>query len=112
MKKASTPQSDQNIPELKCEKLGVGVRGKYLKQIRQGSNVVVLQSEIQKAFPTSEAINKALASMLVFAQETQEFAVQSKRHSRKQGAGSRSNPPILGNNCLAANPPYKLKCFP
>lgn len=37
----------------------------------QGSNVVVLQPEIQKAFPTSEAVNKALATMLAFAKETQ-----------------------------------------
>ncbi|MFY9259886.1 MAG: hypothetical protein WAO71_05180 [Gallionella sp.] len=85
MKKAFTTKSELDIPELKREQLGVGVRGKYLKHISQGSNVVVLQPEIQKAFPTSEAVNKALASMLLFAQETQEFAVQSKRNSRKQG---------------------------
>lgn len=64
MKKASTTKSDQDIPELKREQLGVGVRGKYFKHITQGSPVVVLLSEIQEAFPTSEAVNKALASML------------------------------------------------
>ena len=62
---------DQDIPELKREQLGSGVRGKYLAQFRQASNVVVLQPEIYKAFPTSEAVNKALASMLAFARETQ-----------------------------------------
>lgn len=61
MKKASIKMADQDIPELKREELGKGVRGKYLKHFMQGSNVVVLRPEIQKAFPTSEAVNKALA---------------------------------------------------
>ncbi len=63
--------ADLDIPELKCDQLGKGVRGKYLQHFVQGSSVVVVQHEIQKAFPTSEAVNKALASMLAFAHETQ-----------------------------------------
>lgn len=59
MKKASTTKSDQDIPELKRKQLRVGVRGKYFKHIKQGSNVVVLLPEIQDAFPMSEAVNKA-----------------------------------------------------
>jgi len=55
---------EQDIPELKREQLGAGVRGNYLNHFGQGSNVVVLQPEILKAFPTSEAVNKALTSML------------------------------------------------
>ena len=84
MKKPSTKKSDQDIPELKRDQLGVGVRGKYLKHMVQGSNVVVLQPEIQKAFPTSEAVNRALASMLAFAQETQSLSGRPKRSSRKR----------------------------
>lgn len=84
MKKASTTKSEQDIPELKREQLGAGVRGKYLKHVSQDSNVVILQPEIQKAFPTSEAVNKALASMLAFAQETQVLTAHPKRTSRKQ----------------------------
>jgi hypothetical protein len=86
MKKAFTTKADQDIPELKREQLGVGVRGKYFKHFTQGSNVVVLQPEIQKAFPTSEAVNKALASMLAFAQETQGLTRRAKRTSRKRAA--------------------------
>ena len=76
--------ADQDIPELKRDQLGDGVRGKYLKQFVRGSNVVVLQPEIQKAFPTSEAVNKALASMLAFAQETQGLTGRSSRMPRKR----------------------------
>nr|WP_315465109.1 hypothetical protein [uncultured Rhodoferax sp.] len=83
MKKASTKMADQDIPELKRDQLGKGVRGKHLKHFVQGSNVVVLQPEIQKAFPTSEAVNKALASMLAFAQETQGLTAKPQRAARK-----------------------------
>ena len=76
--------ADQDIPELTRDQLGRGVRGKYLKNFSQGSNVVVLQPEILKAFPTSEAVNKALASMLAFAQETQGLTSRSSRASRKR----------------------------
>ena len=86
MKKTSTNKGDQDIPVLKCAQLGIGVRGKYFRKFTQASNVVVLQPEIQKAFPTSEAVNKALASMLAFAQETQGLAGRSKRPSRKRAA--------------------------
>ena len=85
MKKPSISKDEQDIPELKREQLGVGVRGKYHKQFTQGSNVVVLQPEIQKAFPTSEAVNKALASMLAFTQEAQ-VLTHPKRTPRKRVA--------------------------
>ena len=78
--------ADQDIPELKREQLGEGIRGKYLKPFVQGSNVVVLQPAIQKAFPTSEAVNKALASMLAFAQETQGLTAISGRATRKRAS--------------------------
>jgi hypothetical protein len=86
MKKASTKMADQDIPELKRDELGKGVRGKYLKNFMQGSNVVVLQPEIQKAFPSSEAVNKALASLLAFAQETQVLTGRPSRTPRKRAS--------------------------
>ncbi len=87
MKKVSTSKADPDIPELKREQLGVGVRGKYFQQFAHGSNVVVLRPEIQKAFPTSEAVNNALASMLAFAQEAKNLTSRSKRIPRKRVVG-------------------------
>ena len=86
MKKASMNMADQDIPELKRDQLGKGVPGKFLKYVLQGSNVVVLQPEIQKAFPTSHAVNKALASMLAFAQETQGLTSRPSEASGKRTA--------------------------
>ena len=69
MKKPSTKADDLDIPEFKREQLGRGVRGKYLSKFQQGSNIVVVRPELLKAFPTSAAVNDALASYLAFAQE-------------------------------------------
>ena len=86
MKKPSTGKDKQDIPELTREQLGKGVRGKYFQHYTQQSNVVVLKPEIQKAFPTSEAVNKALASMLAFSEETQALAASKAVRSTKRRA--------------------------
>lgn len=41
-----------------------GVRGKYAKLVADGTNVVVLDPEVAKQFPTSEAVNKALRQII------------------------------------------------
>lgn len=70
MSKASTRRADDDLPVLKREQLGKGVRGKYFRQYTQGSNVVALRPEIYKAFPTSEAVNEALAHLLATTRES------------------------------------------
>ena len=37
-----------------------GIRGKYAKEYKKGSNVVILEPEISEEFPTSESVNEAL----------------------------------------------------
>ena len=40
-------------------------RGKYFKRLlKEGSNVVVLDRDVAKAFPDSTAVNKALRSVM------------------------------------------------
>ena len=42
-----------------------GVRGKYYKRIQEeGTNVVLLDRDVQKAFPDSITVNEALRSIL------------------------------------------------
>lgn len=38
----------------------IGVRGKYLPRLAKGDNVVVLDRDIAKVFPTSKTVNDAL----------------------------------------------------
>jgi hypothetical protein len=37
-----------------------GVRGKYAKSYREGTNVVLIDADLHKLFPNSEAVNRAL----------------------------------------------------
>jgi hypothetical protein len=41
-----------------------GVRGKYAARVRQGTNIVVLDPDVAKAFPDSRAVNRALRAFL------------------------------------------------
>jgi len=41
-----------------------GVRGKYAKSYREGSNVVLIDPDLHKHFPDSEAVNRALREYL------------------------------------------------
>ena len=40
------------------------VRGRYASRVSEGTNIVLLDPEIAAAFPTSEAVNKALRGLL------------------------------------------------
>jgi hypothetical protein len=41
-----------------------GVRGKHARRFGAGSNVVVLDPDVAKAFPDSAAVNEALRALL------------------------------------------------
>jgi hypothetical protein len=41
-----------------------GVRGKYAKSYREGTNVVLIDPDLQKIFPDSDAVNRALRDYL------------------------------------------------
>lgn len=40
-----------------------GARGRYARRYREGSNVVVLDPDVAKAFKTPEAVNSALRAI-------------------------------------------------
>jgi len=41
-----------------------GIRGKYAKRFEEGTNLVLLEPEVAKYFPTAQAVNKALQSLI------------------------------------------------
>ncbi len=53
-------EEDTLRPEYPAELIKSGVRGKYAKRYREGTNIVVISPELHKLFPDSEAVNKAL----------------------------------------------------
>jgi len=46
-----------------------GVRGKYAKRYAKGTNVVVLDPDVAKVFPSSEAVNDALRTLAEIAKK-------------------------------------------
>ena len=41
-----------------------GVRGKYAERFEKGTNLVLLDPEVAKYFPTAKAVNRALKSLI------------------------------------------------
>jgi hypothetical protein len=40
-----------------------GIRGKYAKRYKEGTNIVLLDPDVAKVFKTSSSVNKALRAM-------------------------------------------------
>ena len=54
-----------------------GVRGKYARRFTQGTNVVVLESDVAKVFPSSEAVNSSLRALAgIIRQQKKALAVK------------------------------------
>ena len=67
MKKVKAAETDTLRPEYRRGDLGRGVRGKYYKQYEVGTNLVLLSPDVAKAFPTTDAVNDALRSLVRIA---------------------------------------------
>jgi len=64
MKKANSRQDDDLRPEYDFASLKGGVRGKYYRRFQAGTNIVRLEPELAKAFPSDEAVNEALRTVV------------------------------------------------
>jgi hypothetical protein len=61
MKKARDERTDELRPEYDLRRLlKGGVRGKYAKKYQAGTNLVLLEPEVRRAFRDDEAVNDAL----------------------------------------------------
>lgn len=73
MKKAKSTVDDDLRPEYRREDLGKGVRGKHFAAYQKGTNLVLLNPDVAKAFPTSEAVNEALRGLLQLTEQTRKL---------------------------------------
>lgn len=55
-----------------------GVRGKYAARYREGTNLVLLEPEVAKAFPNEKAVNEAL-KLVIKLKQVQENASQNAK---------------------------------
>ena len=63
-------KGDELRAEYSRTSLGKGVRGKYLKEYRRVTNLVLLTPEVAKAFPSEKAVNDALSSLITVTRRT------------------------------------------
>ncbi len=63
-KDKAMPDDDDLRPEYDLSSLKGGVRGKYLKRYQAGTNLALLAPDVRSAFPTDDAVNNALRSLM------------------------------------------------
>lgn len=71
--------------EYKREDFGKMVRGKHAAQYAKGTNLVLLDDKVAKAFPTAKAVNDALLGLLTLA-KTASSASRPAKTVRKRAA--------------------------
>jgi len=68
MKKEVNAEFDDDLrDEYDLAHLEGGIRGKYIEQYNQGINLVLLEPDVAKAFPTDKAVNEALRMLIRLA---------------------------------------------
>jgi hypothetical protein len=80
-RKKASQHPDDVRPGYDFSALGKPVRGKYYKAAIAGSNLVLLDPDVAKAFPTPEAVNKALRLLA-------DVAAEASRPQRKHRGGA------------------------
>ena len=80
-------KADELRKEYRREDLGRGIRGKYYREYTKGTNLVLLRPEVAQAFPTAEAVNDALQSLIDVATRSTNLTTRSTRTRRKRRAG-------------------------
>ncbi len=64
IKKPQAAACDELRPAYDFAKMKDGVRGKYAERYRAGTNLALLEADVAAAFPTDEAVNEALRTIL------------------------------------------------
>ena len=81
MKDRRKKSQDELRPEYNFD-YSKAVRGKYYKRLmEEGSNIVVLEPDVAKAFHDSASVNEALRSLLDLTRSTQRLTRRSSGRS-------------------------------
>jgi hypothetical protein len=83
MRKPLTKRRNDDLrPEYDLTQLKGGVRGKYYRQASAGTNLVLLEPDVARAFPDSNSVNRALRLL-------QEVAAKSSKSTRTSPSARR-----------------------
>ena len=81
-KESMKRRRDELRPEYDLARLKGGVRGKYYQRAMAGTNLVLLEPDVARAFPDSTSVNRALRLL-------QDVATKSAGRTRKATIGRR-----------------------
>ena len=71
MKKKAKESKDESLrPEYDAELIRNGTKGKYAKQFRGGTNLILLAPDVARAFPSAKAVNDALRLLMSVANQS------------------------------------------
>lgn len=79
-------KAEEMRTEYRREDIGKGVRGKHYAAFQKGSNLVLLTPELAKIFPTNEAVNSALESLVGVARSATSLTLRSSGTPQKRVA--------------------------
>jgi hypothetical protein len=83
MKPKRQTEPDDMRPEYKFD-YATAVRGKYYNRLlKEGSNIIILEPDVAKAFRSSQAVNDALRSLLEVSEVTRRLTRRSNGRPRK-----------------------------
>ena len=97
MSKLQPAENDDLRPEYDFASMRGGVRGKYIKRLRLGTNLVLIEPAVAEAFPTAEAVNEALRGVLNTARAVRgtgglpNRALQPTSRARRKAKSRRSS---------------------
>ena len=89
-------RSDELLPEYDFSSMTDGVRGRYHRRLRAGVNLALLEPDVAKAFPTDNAVNLALRTVMRACKPTKRRAklpnkgMQLTRSRKSRGTRPRS----------------------
>ena len=87
-KTGKTEDDDDLLPEYDFSKMKLVGRGVYAERYRSGTNLVLLDRDVRKAFPDDKMVNDALRMIARIAKE--QTTGGRKSRGRKQVSRSRS----------------------
>lgn len=85
MKANSQIKNDEMRPEYEFD-YSSAVRGKYYRRLlKEGTNIVVLEPDVARAFRSSAAVNEALRSLLTMSEATRRLTKRSRGRAKSAG---------------------------
>jgi hypothetical protein len=93
MKKASAKKPNEELrPEYDLSRLKGGVRGKYYRQAIAGTNLMLIEPELNQVFGDSQSVNRALRLLVDTAQVAARAGRRQPGASKERTLPSRKKP--------------------